>query len=375
LLSCVVQTGLDETGARRANLLLRRAEDRFEVAASAGGALEYNVRWQELAEWVLRTRQPLVVDSQTSALSGDTPGDQGSILALPLLNKDRAVGVLVLDKVAEAEPFTDGDAELLNVLAGQAAIAIENARLFEERERAFRELEKMDHMKSEFINIAAHELRTPLSLVLGYAGLLEEDAEGLAKSYAQSITQNALRLRSIVEDMTNLRYLELNQSTLELAPVDLRHIVRLALDVVDRGVLWDVRVETNFPESVTPVPVDAQKLDLVLSNLLTNAYKFSPQGGKVLVSIQEREADLVVSVKDEGPGIPASEHANIWKRFYQIEHSLTRAHGGIGLGLAIVKGMVELHGGRVWVESAEGQGSAFYFSIPKRREFNDERAR
>ncbi len=372
LLDQVVQTGLTETRASHAHLLLYQETGQLLCAAQAGEPLADDAPWRLVAEQVVESRQPLVVNlplepvlqraSPAPALVG-----QQSLIALPLYSKERVLGALLMDKAPDMEPFTEVEAELLSVLAGQAAIAIDNARLFEERDAAFAELSQMDHMKSEFINIAAHELRTPLSLVLGYAGLLEESGDAETEDYAHAITQNALRLRAIVEDMTNLRYLETNQTRLHVEWVDLAQVIHQAVDTARLG-LSDKRVDLQLELAprLERVQADRKKLELVLSSLLSNAYKFSPSGGMILVRTEETASDVTVSVQDEGPGIPLSEQPKIWKRFYQVEESMTRVHGGIGLGLAIVKGMVELHHGRVWVESTEKRGSTFYFTLPKR---------
>lgn len=371
LLERVVRTGLAETGAARAELMLLNAAQGFEVAAQTGDEGEYGDGWRNVAEYVLRTGKPLVVDANDA---GTIPVPEiglpegYSVLAAPLFtNKERALGALVLGKPATDEPFAQGDAELLNVLAGQAAVAIENAQLFAEREAAYQELQTLDSLKSEFISIAAHELRTPLSIVLGYAEILETETEGEAREFVGIIVENALRLRGIMDHMTDLRYLEQKQAKLRLSTIALPALIeerrrRAETPHAERA----VKVTTEVAAEVSTIVADAEKLGLVLESLLSNAYKFSSPGSTIDIRAEACDDEVVISVRDEGPGIPIAEQPKVWTRFYQVADSLTRHYGGIGVGLAIVKGLVELHGGRVWVESEEGEGSTFSFAIPRK---------
>ncbi|HBY98254.1 MAG TPA: hypothetical protein DEP84_30640 [Chloroflexi bacterium] len=376
LLDKVAQTGLRETHADRAAcLLIEPGTDRFRLAARAGKSLDPSLSpvWDRLGRQVARTRQPLVVDPNRSPASFLLAGEAletGVIVALPLIVQDRMIGVLLLGKPSGAPPFSQSDTELLSVLAGQAAVAIENATLFRKIQDAYRELEKTDHLKSEFINVAAHELRTPLALILGYAGLLEESVEGEAREYLQAILQSGTRLRTIVDDMVNLRSLELKQVRLTRQPISLEEVIAAAVDAFQPlAASKRIRLYCDVPAELAQIEADPQKLELILGNLLSNAIKFTPPGGEVAVIVRssaERECDdVVVRVRDSGPGIPLPAREQIFARFYQVEESLTRAHNGIGLGLAIVRGMVELHGGRVWVESEVEQGSTFAFTIPR----------
>lgn len=378
LLGKVAQTGLRETQADRvACLLIEGGTGRFRLAASAGRRLDLatSSAWNQLCRQVARTRHPLVIDPHPNPAPFFSPQqaqEVGSILALPLVVKDRVIGVLVLGKPSGASSFGEGDIEFLTVLAGQAAVAIENAALFRKIRDAYRELEKIDHLKSEFINIAAHELRTPLALILGYAGLLEDTLQGEANEYLQAIVQNGNRLRTIIDDMISLRTLELKQARLTRQSISLDETIAAAIRAFrPLAETKRIRLNQDVPADLGPIEADPQKVELILGNLLSNAIKFTPPGGVVTITVRASEEqareEVVVGVHDTGPGIPLPEREQIFARFYQVEESLTRAHNGIGLGLAIVRGMVELHGGRVWVESEVGQGSTFAFTIPRAR--------
>ena len=286
-----------------------------------------------------------------------------SIIATPIKSKESNLGVLILGR--EDQPFAPGDGDFLSVLSSQAGIALENARLFTEIQVAYDELQKLDHMKREFINIAAHELRTPLTILMGYASVLEEETKGQSQDFVISITRNAMRLRSLIEDMLNLNYLE---SGVALLSTDHLHLPQVMQEIMkDMSLLADEKqlsVTIDIPPNFPAVIADRQKFDLIVMNLMHNAIKFTPESGQVVVKAQANEDNVVISISDTGIGIPPAELSRIFDRFYQVESSLTREHGGIGLGLAIVRGMVEVCGGDIHVESSKAKGTKFTFSLP-----------
>ncbi len=322
----------------------------------------------ELASWIMQHQ------ARVSLRRGETIAGQFGTLpealgvdymtGIPLVAKEgRSLGTLVLGK--RGAPFASGDSEFLQVMGGQAAIAIENANLFQEIQRAYNELKKLDHMKSEFINIAAHELRTPLAILMGYASVMEEEASGQEQSRLSVITRNAMRLRALIDDMLNLNYLETGQAHLRLEEADFGQLIRdVVLDMRSLAEEKSLNIEVCVPPDFPPMVTDREKLDLVVVNLLSNAIKFTPEGGRIWLKAWVEGDKAVVMVRDSGIGIAAEERDKIFERFYQVGSSLTRQQGGTGLGLAIAKGMVELCRGRIWVESELGQGSTFTFEVP-----------
>jgi signal transduction histidine kinase len=289
--------------------------------------------------------------------------DTRAILATPLKSQSNILGVLILGR--KERSFTPSDSEFSTVLAGQASIALENARLFSEIQEAYEELRMLDHMKSEFINIAAHELRTPLAILMGYGTLLEDESSGLQRDYVANIMRNAMRLRSLIDDMLSLQYLESGVASLTRD--------RLSLQLVLEEIIQDMslmieekklKIQIQIPEDFPPIVTDSQKLDLIIMNLFHNAIKFTPAEGAVTFDARIEGDRAVMSVSDTGIGIPADKLNRVFDRFYQVEQSLTREYGGIGLGLAITKGMVEVCGGDIWVESKEGEGTTFTFTLP-----------
>jgi signal transduction histidine kinase/DNA-binding response OmpR family regulator len=378
LLAEIVEVGSRETGADRVSLMLVN-EDGQTMTIKAAVGLPQEVMdttvinvGEGISGIVAQRRQAVVLDniSPPSAEFRELMKRNfiSSAICIPLTVRDELVGVLNLSKLGhETPPFTAGSLELASVLAGQAAIAIKNARLFEEAQRAYTELKKLDELKSEFINVASHELRTPLAVLLGYASLLDEQADETTRKYTQAVLHSAVQLNKLVTDMLNLRYLDAGQMKLEL---ELVHISALAQAVVqEMGFLAEGKQQSlrlNVPLDVPSVRADASKLRLVLSNLVSNAIKFTPVGGRIEIAAWMSDDELTMSVRDTGIGIATEELDRIFDRFYQVGESLRREYPGLGLGLPIVKELVELHQGRVWVTSKVGEGSTFFFTISRR---------
>lgn len=286
-----------------------------------------------------------------------------AIIATPIQAKETNLGVLILGRTRDH--FAPSDRDFLAVLCGQAGIALENARLFTKIQEAYKDLQKLDYMKREFINIAAHELRTPLTILMGYASVLEDETEDLHKQYVVSITRNAMRLRSLIEDMLNLQYLESGTPTLAR---DKLHLPQVMKEIMKDMILFaeqkTLDITIDIPEKFPVLTVDRQKFDLIIINLLHNAIKFTPSGGNVTLKARANGENVVISISDTGIGIPEEKFDKIFDRFYQVEPSLTREYGGIGLGLAIARSMVEICGGRITVKSKQGQGTTFTFTLP-----------
>jgi len=380
LLNQILTTAVDDTNAQAGLLLVYDAEEHMlTLGANKGTTESANDLYMPVPDVerdpVLRSRETTLWhpadDRELASYRALFPPEVGAgyLLSHALWGKGKLVGLILLAKSRSRTPFTTGDIELTTVLAGQATAAIENAQLFAELREAYRELAEIDHLKSEFINIVAHELRTPLALVLGYLNILEEHVTGdEGEEYLQIITQNAMRLRTIVDDMMDLRYLERKEATLSLSTVPLKEVIETA--VMAFAPLAEDKhqqLSTDVPDDLAQIQADRHKLELILGNLLSNAIKFTPENGAVSVSARRDGEDVLIAVHDTGPGLSMPERERIFDRFYQVEESLTRRHGGLGLGLSIVRGLVELHGGRIWVESTPGEGSEFCFTIPARR--------
>jgi signal transduction histidine kinase/ActR/RegA family two-component response regulator len=379
LLQQVVNTSSRATGADRCSLMLLQPEtDELVVRAAVGlppnviGTARERVG-HGIAGYVAQTHETLLLNDPNHVpprvRDAMVHGEVLSALSVPMIVRTELVGVLNLSKLQSTPPFSEGDRDLVNILASQAAIAIENATLFSEIQRAYQELKELDRLKSEFINIASHELRTPLAVVRAYAELLETETDNTGREFLTILQQSVDQMGAIVNDIVNLENLERGEATLQMTWIDLAELIR---EVSERFAPLTHAKQQELAVNLTPnlpvIPGDWRKLDLVIANLLSNAVKFTSPQGRIEIRAWPETEQVVVAVEDTGIGIPVEAQQRVFDRFYQVQESLTRDHGGLGLGLSIVKGMVELHGGRVWLKSTPGVGSTFFISLPRQSE-------
>lgn len=378
LLTSILSATNELTNTEAASILLldeNGTELRF--AASTGGDMGKLSSMRvpvdsSLAGTIMRSNGPLVFDDVQQDPRHFTGVDQKlefqsrSMLGVPLVMRERPIGVLEALNKTDSEPFTEEDGQVLLTLAAQAAVAIENARLITALQKAYEQLNRVDQIKSNFIAIASHELRTPLGVIMGYAAMLKEDTENPETAeHLDKVLGSALRLRDLIDDMVNVQHIEEGQAKLNVSDFVLQEVVqRLVQNLRDLFTTKNQEVLLHLPDEPLRLKADRDKIQLVMNNLLTNAIKFTGPGGRILVSAERKNDEMNVHVADTGIGIPQSEIDQIFDRFYQVEPHLTRQYGGLGLGLAIAKGMIDLHGGRMWVESVEGRGSRFSFSVP-----------
>ncbi len=377
LLQRIINTATDLVGTEAASILLEdERTGGLYFAAATGTEREELQRIQvpiegSIAGTIFRTGQPLIIQDvhrdprHYRGVDQSTRFETRAILGVPMRFKGRCIGVLeAVNKLGNA-PFTQDDVHILSTLASQAAVAIENARLVGALQEANARLAELDRLKSDFISIASHELRTPLSLILGYATFLKEQSAGAFQEQLEMVLKGALQLQGLIEAMVNLRYLEAGVARLELSDVVLQELVEeVCAEWRPMAEAQGLHLRQRVPHKPVRVRADRAKIALVLSNLLNNAIKFTPPGGRIEVTIRPQTGMVALSVADTGIGIPQNELDRIFDRFYQVESHLTRHHGGMGLGLSIAKGLVELHQGRIWAESVEGRGSRFTFTLP-----------
>jgi signal transduction histidine kinase len=292
-----------------------------------------------------------------------------AVLAVPLLHQAEVVGVLVVRR-NQPGTFSQEIIRLVEAFAAQSAIAVENARLFGEIAQKSRELEIASQHKSQFVANMSHELRTPLAAILGYAELMQEGFyEPLGQKSLDALTRirsNGKHLLSLINTVLDIAKIESGQFTLNMAEYAIESVVETVRSATESlAQNKKLALKTEVAKSLPIGLGDEQRLTQVLLNLVGNAIKFT-DAGEVCVTAKAVNGRFAVSVADTGPGIPEQEQTRIFDQFHQVDGSLTKAKGGTGLGLAIAKQIVEMHGGRIWVESTLGKGSTFQMELPTR---------
>jgi signal transduction histidine kinase len=321
---------------------------------------------------VLLERAPIhIVDVATDPeyrmVAIQKAGGYHSVFGVPLQREGTLIGVLILAR-RDVRPFTDKQIELVQTFADQAVIAIDNVRLFDEIQDKSRQLEEASQHKSQFLANMSHELRTPLNAILGYTELMADGAYGEPSEKMLGILKrleaNGKHLLGLINDVLDLSKIEAGQLVLELSDYciqDIAQTVRSTLEplAADKKLGFKVEVAPQLP----PGHGDGRRLTQALINLVGNAIKFT-DAGEVAIKAEAKNGSFHVSVRDTGPGISSADQARLFQEFQQADNAITKKKGGTGLGLAISKRIIEMHGGRIWVESQPGQGSIFAFTLP-----------
>lgn len=288
-----------------------------------------------------------------------------SILAVPMVVGGIAMGVLcAVNKRDEA--YDKEDVLVMESLAAQAAIALENAEMLEQARQSYTTMAELDKMRNDFIAITSHELRIPLGLVLGHASFLKEILDGEAKEQSETIEKAALRLKQIVEDLSKIELAQSGTAVLRTQYYDVAAQLRSLVEAHQaRAEDANIQLSSQIPADAVYITADANKLFVAVDHLLKNALSFTNAGGVVQLSLLEHADAVEIQVADSGVGIPAHDLPRVFDRFFQVEDHMTRRHGGMGLGLTITRTLVELQGGSVSAESVEGQGSRFTIHLPR----------
>ena len=379
VLVAIISTACRLCHAPDASIALRQG-DWLEFAAGQGLSWRPNTRLPIVPGSVsgssVLDRKTIHVDDLSSAgdefsLGRELARSRGykTTLAVPLIREDQAIGCLLLRRL-EVQPFSEKQISLLRTFADQAVIAIENVRLFDEIAQKSRELEIASQHKSQFVANMSHGLRTPLAAVLGYAELLQEGIYDVLPEKSlpilARIQSNGKHLLGLINTVLDISKIEAGQFKLTLAEYALGSIIETVMVATEslaatKKLAFKAEVVKGMPYGLG----DEQRLTQVLLNLVGNAIKFTDTG-EVRIAAGAANGHFELSVSDTGPGIPRHECEHIFEKFRQVDSSNTRAKGGTGLGLAIAREIVEMHGGRIWVESTLGQGSTFCMLLPVR---------
>jgi len=359
-------------------ILLLEPDNKLVAWATKGLELDAKIRvpmGAGFAGRVAERKEPIAIDDISQA-DMHTPflRERGvkSLLGVPLLLEGRVLGVVHVGR-RTLRPFTEDDTRLLELVAFRVALAIDNARLFEEERAARRDAEAASRAKDEFLTTLSHELRTPLTPIIGWIhmirnGLLpeKESAHGL-----EVIEKNSHSLKRLINDLLDMSAILSGKMRMEQKPVAVGSAIREAVEMVRPiASAHEVQLEIKCDDSAgATVTGDRTRLVQAFSNLLDNAVKFSSAGGRVKISCERNQNDATVRVEDEGLGISPDFLPFVFERFRQADGSKTRAHGGLGLGLALVKSFIEAHQGTVEAASAgRGKGSCFTITLPCTKE-------
>jgi signal transduction histidine kinase len=266
------------------------------------------------------------------------------------------------------QPFTDKQINLATTFADQAVIAIENVRLFDEVQDKSRQLAEASQHKSQFLANMSHELRTPLNAIVGYTDLILDNIYGdipdKMRGVLQRLESNGRHLLGLINDVLDLSKIEAGQLTLSLADYSIKDVVHGVYGAVEPlAAEKRIALKVEMPADLPQGRGDERRLTQVLLNLVANAIKFT-DSGEVAIKASSANGLFNVSVCDTGPGISTADQVKLFEEFQQVDNSITKKKGGTGLGLAISRRIIELHGGRIWVESSPGQGSTFSFTLP-----------
>lgn len=360
LLSEIVRAVCDLTDAETGSILLadrRTGELRFEATTHPDGHAIYQmaVPMESIAGWVFQHNEPVMVSDARedprfyAQVDRETGWETRTLMAAPMAVRGKLIGVLEVINRRDGGAFTPDDLETLRILADQAAIAVENAVLFEQ---------------SDLVAEIVHEMCTPLGVIAAYADLItrENISPEDRHEFARLIQQEAMRLSRMAGEFLELARLESGRVFLARGPVDLAGTVESVLEALRlQAEAKGIQLGVSLPATLPPVTGDAGRIRQVVLNLVANAVKYCRPGDRVTVTARADEREVTVGVVDTGPGIPRDAQERLFEKFVRVGE---RQAEGSGLGLAICRGIVEAHGGRIWVESEEGQGAAFYFTLP-----------
>jgi signal transduction histidine kinase len=302
--------------------------------------------------------------------------EAGARVAVPLVSGGRLVGVYLLGSKLSGDIYQSQELDLLRTLGNQAAIAIANARLYEEIHAFSQELEQKVRERTkelrDFVSAVYHELSTPITAIRGYVELLLAGKGGelpdKQERYLGIVDRNVRRLLRLVSDLSDVNRIDDGRLRIHPQPVDLRQAVEETVNslvsvIEEKGLQANIALD-RLASGTATVLGDPQRVVQILTNLVSNACRYTPVGGQITISASQVDRSVEITVRDTGIGISREDLAHIFERFYRSGHPLVQEHPGTGLGLAITRSLVELHGSNLWVDSEVGKGSTFGFSLP-----------
>jgi len=374
----LVETALQ---ASSVYLLLRSSLGAFTVNASiARGSSDVSlgknhplVQYIESSETLLHGRDlPNIPELQSLTVKDRKEMESiGAEIFVPIVIKEVGlVGIVALGQKLSQQPYSTEDEQLMITVASRMAVELENARLYALEKTARVELERQNAEKTEFLHNVSHELKTPLTAIIASSELLEERISVSGIDYGDQLTGNILRaalnMDSRVSELLDFAKMHAGKIELRLRPVQIGSVIAdLTSQLITIFSSKKQSLELDIPDSLPLVKADSERLDQILSNLLSNASKFSPHGTSIAVRVKARDNSVLVQVHDSAPAIAEEEKTKLFDPYYRGEDASRRARvPGIGLGLALCKQLVELHHGTIWVETKPGGGNIFSFALP-----------
>jgi two-component system sensor histidine kinase KdpD len=376
VLELILHTAQELLGATEGSVMLFDPEKKhLRIAASVG--LQDDATKQVIpigegvAGWVAEFREAVVLngDVKDQRFRRLIPKDRPvrSAMSAPLYARAEPVGVLNVSVSNGDQQYTEHDLRALTVFAEHAAIAINNARLYERERDASAKLADLDARRREFLAVVTHDLKAPLTSILGYIRLLHDlpDSETQQREYADIIERQGHRMLEMIEQLVMATNLEEGAPVLRRQPLDIRQLLEDQIAAFG-GVLVDRPLSLEVPDEMPVVYGDRSAVDHVVANLIDNAVKYSPEGSPIDVTVEPHDMEVRISVADRGLGIPTEMLNEIFERYGRVD-----GQGGegasVGLGLFIVRSLAQGHGGRVWAENRDGGGAKITFTMPLRR--------
>ncbi|HEV3474854.1 MAG TPA: ATP-binding protein [Actinomycetota bacterium] len=377
VLELILHSAQELLGATEGSVMLfDEQKTGLRVAASVGLSEQAGKQiipiGEGIAGWVAEFREPVVLsgDVSDSRFRRLVPKDRKvrSAMSAPLYARAEPVGVLNVSTSADGRQYTELDLRALTVFAEHAAIAINNARLYQRERESSERLEEMDAQRREFLAVVTHDLKAPLTSILGYVRLLLELGEAAsveqAQQFAEVIERQGRRMLDMIEQLVVASSLDEGAPVLSREPIDLGTVVGEQVKLLG-GLLGSRHIDVKIPSGLPTVYGDRGAIEQIVANLMDNAVKYSPEGTPIEVRVQPTDDEVLVSVSDQGPGIPGELLPHVFERFRRGDVAST---GSVGLGLFIVRSLTQGHGGRVWVENVNGGGTKVTFTLPLRRE-------
>lgn len=286
-----------------------------------------------------------------------------AFLGVPLLLRDETLGALYLTKSPGAPPFTAADEQATTAMASIAAVALHHAALSAQAIETADTLKHLDELRSDFVAMVSHELRSPMTVVSGIAHILQWRRDQLSRTETDellnSLERESGRLARMVSEFLDMQAIDQGQISLHKSEVDLVDLSCEAM--IDAGNAQRTKIEGALDNTV--VNVDRDRIKQVLLNLISNAAKFSPDHTPIRVIVEPRDDEVIVSVTDQGPGIQPNEMGMLFERFSRLSTTVRRP--GSGIGLYVSRMIIEFHGGRIWADSEPGRGATFSFALPR----------